>query len=441
MRNSKSKSRIVDIFNNKYYLFIVSSFLFFCCLAFGFAVNLVEADSLRTQARRNLISEIDNSSESIRFLSSLSVFQNAMIFNSSTSIEGVLNEYIQKIGRENIIASVVTDKENNIFATGFCQSRECIKSNALPGSWIRRALKEIFNSDRRDNLNDLQVTKINVDFKSIAIGMRIFDNKLNSIGKIFVFFDEEKLLDKLLGGEIQKKGLFSIRNDRSQKYNLALDNDHLIKLAAYLFGKQLTLFFVFSLVITLISSTIIFFLSQKLLIPFVSLSKALDKVASGKNERIRIDKNIINSPLVKLSNDLNDVIDRLVTSQESIKKMESQAAIARTTQTIAHDVRKPFSLLKVIIDTAEGISDPNEVKSFFKNSLPEVQQAIASVNGMISDVLEIGSESQPISEPTNLETLIESTLLQCVRIYPNCEFKINYHLQQKSSASACATLP
>ncbi len=121
----------------------------------------------------------------------------------------------------------------------------------------------------------------------------------------------------------------------------------------------------------------------------------------------------------------------LYTLLETINRAAKLTAIARTTQTLAHDVRKPFSLLKVIIDTAEGISDPNEVKSFFKNSLPEVQQAIASVNGMISDVLEIGSEAQPISESTNLETLIESTLLQSVRIYPNCEFEINYHLQHK----------
>ena len=73
------------------------------------------------------------------------------------------------------------------------------------------------------------------------------------------------------------------------------------------------------------------------------------------------------------------------------------AAISRTTQSLAHDVRKPFSMFKMIIDAVDGEDDPIEAKQLLKESLPEVQQAMASVNGMISDVLEIGSESAPIA--------------------------------------------
>jgi signal transduction histidine kinase/CheY-like chemotaxis protein len=104
------------------------------------------------------------------------------------------------------------------------------------------------------------------------------------------------------------------------------------------------------------------------------------------------------------------------------------SAIARTTQSLAHDVRKPFSMFKMIIDTVEGEDDPIEAKRILRESLPEVQQAMASVNGMISDVLEIGSESAPITEPTNPETLIESTLNEIFRVYPDANVNITYTL-------------
>lgn len=109
----------------------------------------------------------------------------------------------------------------------------------------------------------------------------------------------------------------------------------------------------------------------------------------------------------------------------------STSAIARTTQALAHDVRKPFSMFKMIIDAVECQDDPIEAKQLLKEFLPEVQQAMTSVNGMISDVLEIGSESAPITEPTNPETLIEASLNEIFRVYPESKVNIAYGLSHK----------
>ena len=114
-----------------------------------------------------------------------------------------------------------------------------------------------------------------------------------------------------------------------------------------------------------------------------------------------------------------------------VVSLERSGAIAKTTQMLAHDIRKPFSMFRMIIDTVEGEDDPIEAKQLLKESLPEVQQAMASVNGMISDVLEIGSESAPIAEPTNPETLIEATLNEIFRVYPESKVNIIYGLSHK----------
>ena len=118
-----------------------------------------------------------------------------------------------------------------------------------------------------------------------------------------------------------------------------------------------------------------------------------------------------------------------------LAEKERLGAIAQTTQALAHDVRKPFSMFKMIIDAVECEEDPLEAKQLLKESLPEVQQAMASVNGMISDVLEIGSESAPILEPTNPETLIESTLNEIFRVYPDSQIDVSYMLNHAHKVS------
>lgn len=118
-------------------------------------------------------------------------------------------------------------------------------------------------------------------------------------------------------------------------------------------------------------------------------------------------------------------------AQDSLKKLTEFKAVASTTQSFAHDVRKPFSMFKMIIDAVEGQDNPIVATRLLKESLPEVQQAMASVNGMISDVLEIGSESAPIVELTNPETLIEATLHEIFRVYPESKVKITYFLNHK----------
>jgi signal transduction histidine kinase/DNA-binding response OmpR family regulator len=126
---------------------------------------------------------------------------------------------------------------------------------------------------------------------------------------------------------------------------------------------------------------------------------------------------------------LNDKIVEQLRNQKVMQAAARDSAIARTTQALAHDVRKPFTMFKMIIDAVQGENDPEEAKLLLKESLPEVQQAMASVNGMISDVLEIGSDSKLVTEFANPESLVEATLNEIFRVYPNSEISIAYDFQ------------
>ncbi len=75
-------------------------------------------------------------------------------------------------------------------------------------------------------------------------------------------------------------------------------------------------------------------------------------------------------------------------------RAKTTEAIAQMTQMLAHDVRKPFSMLKTGLNLLQATSaDPNKFKKNLAFLVSEVDRATRSVDGMLTDVMEIGSTS------------------------------------------------
>ena len=112
---------------------------------------------------------------------------------------------------------------------------------------------------------------------------------------------------------------------------------------------------------------------------------------------------------------------------------KQNAAIARTTQSLAHDVRKPFSMLKMVLEAVSDSEDPHESREIAKASLPEVNQAMASVEGMIQDVMQIGSNSKPNQEIASPEAIIDAAINELFRVFPEASVEIEYELNHEHS--------
>jgi signal transduction histidine kinase len=112
------------------------------------------------------------------------------------------------------------------------------------------------------------------------------------------------------------------------------------------------------------------------------------------------------------------------------------AAIVSTTQALAHDVRKPFSMFKNIIETVEATPDPGDVRQVLRLTLPEVNQAIASVEGMLLDVMQLGAKPTLLCEDCAPENLIESALGELFLVYPNADIHVSYDFSHRHSVLA-----
>ena len=103
-------------------------------------------------------------------------------------------------------------------------------------------------------------------------------------------------------------------------------------------------------------------------------------------------------------------------------------AIARTTQMLAHDVRKPFALFKMTIERIKSAATTDQVLQALQEALPEVERSMGSVDGLIMDVMNVGGDFSLVLKPVRLGQIIEEVTDEVSRLYPQRSLSIQSNL-------------
>jgi signal transduction histidine kinase/CheY-like chemotaxis protein len=193
--------------------------------------------------------------------------------------------------------------------------------------------------------------------------------------------------------------------------------------------------------VVIVSGTILV-LMVALFVFSLSISRKLtDPISALGNQFLKGDINaiaktangLLQTPIIELnllSHGIQQLTARLHQSQAELVVKTRESAVARMTQMLAHDVRKPFSILRMGLTLLGRAQDPAAVKATLARLMPEIDKAVISVDGLISDVMEVGSTStQLIQEPGSPESLIEASLGEIFRVYPKADVSITYDLR------------
>lgn len=119
------------------------------------------------------------------------------------------------------------------------------------------------------------------------------------------------------------------------------------------------------------------------------------------------------------------------TVEKTLREQSMLVAIGKTTQMLAHDVRKPFSLLKIGLEMLRNARDASELMDLRARLVPEVERAMAAVEGMISDVMGISASQEPMRDVLSLESLLESAINEVFRLRPGAKVALSYQLAHK----------
>ncbi len=111
-------------------------------------------------------------------------------------------------------------------------------------------------------------------------------------------------------------------------------------------------------------------------------------------------------------------------------ELRKSMSIAQTTQMLAHDVRKPFTLVSALIEVVSTAKNTDQVKKILKDGIPDISSSLDSVNGMIQDVMEVGkTDSKLIAEPDSISDILSETLKNLFRFNEEATIDIQYKLE------------
>ncbi|MEY3902722.1 MAG: hypothetical protein RL189_2028 [Pseudomonadota bacterium] len=113
--------------------------------------------------------------------------------------------------------------------------------------------------------------------------------------------------------------------------------------------------------------------------------------------------------------------DRIKVYEQEEKSAIVNKSIAQMTQMFAHDVRKPFSLFGMTLERLKNADSPQEMRLVLSEVLPEVERSLVTVNGLISDVLNVGGEFNLVLKPVRLAPIVEDVVSELRKLYPHRE--------------------
>jgi signal transduction histidine kinase/CheY-like chemotaxis protein len=245
-----------------------------------------------------------------------------------------------------------------------------------------------------------------------------------------ISFHTEEILEKWNSGVVPLK--FADKNYGFVQYSpifskIINTNDVVFFLMSFIF-PMLALFFISNSIKNKINTHVSLPLKEASV--FFSLShpdERSHKAIKSIIKSVQIDE--ISILFVKMDEYLQKIDD----FKFELEKASVERAIARTTQGLAHDIRAPFAMLKMAFDAFESAKSPAEAQSNVREVLPEINRAMANVEGMLQDIMQIGGDSKPNQEEASVEAIVGSAMGNVFRIFPDGDFEIDYVFNHKSS--------
>ena len=90
---------------------------------------------------------------------------------------------------------------------------------------------------------------------------------------------------------------------------------------------------------------------------------------------------------------------------------QKASTIVETTQMLAHDVRKPFSMTLGFLKALENADSLEQIKRLNAMAIPKVEDSFKYVNDMLGDIMEFGTDSELNLESIDLYNLAEHSVL------------------------------
>ncbi len=189
-----------------------------------------------------------------------------------------------------------------------------------------------------------------------------------------------------------------------------------------------------AVIILLLFFAISVFISKALSKPIHKLVESMDLVSlkNPKKLELQIHTNIIE--IDRLVTKFNEMIAKLDFLSVELERTSKQAAIGQTTAMLAHDVRKPFSKLKIILENFENFKKDSKN---LETARIDIEKSIKNVESMIADIMDYSREVKLEVHPMPIVNILDFSIRQTAQSYaPACagrdaNISFEYNIQNK----------
>lgn len=111
------------------------------------------------------------------------------------------------------------------------------------------------------------------------------------------------------------------------------------------------------------------------------------------------------------------------------------ARIAQATQMVAHDVRRPFSMLRTAIDLIRNAKSSDQVLAKATSLIRDVEESLNNVDNLIGDIIAISNQKPLKTAPQKPENLLGDVTQDTLRQHPGAlvEFEFSFHHSKQIS--------
>ena len=169
-------------------------------------------------------------------------------------------------------------------------------------------------------------------------------------------------------------------------------------------------------------------LTTTLISPIKKLSHAIERIMKGEfNYEINIASNDELGQLADTFNEMSRTVKENIQQKEmymqKVSEQERLAAIGRTTSLVAHDVRKPFTMLKTMLQLFPSLT-PKQIKKYSE----DLDISIRKVEAMLSDIMEVSREIEYELAPGNILSVLDLAIKDVSRYHPDKNIDFYYKL-------------
>jgi len=115
-----------------------------------------------------------------------------------------------------------------------------------------------------------------------------------------------------------------------------------------------------------------------------------------------------------------------------IKQNERNETLAEAVQMIAHDVKRPFQILRRALESIKRAKNKDTMFRFATEILPNIEKGIISVEAMVKDVLEIGSDVPLTKSELKPIELMNDALREIFFAHTHADIEFTYDLTHEN---------